>query len=113
MVQARQANRGLPLSALFIAAALVAAMVISAMVATGTLNLTGVQVPAERGQADPALIQSGQDWERQRIDQSLNVDPVLQSGRSWQLHREQEAGTVVPPQREQESDYTHGGLQPR
>lgn len=93
MAQARQADRGLPQSAFYLAAAAVAAIVLSTMLATGTLNLFGFQAPiVDRIQVDPAVFQAGQAWEQQRLAQAGQVDRVSQSGQQWERQRTQQGG---------------------
>jgi len=93
MAQARQAGRALPQSAFYLAAALVAAIILSAMLATGTLNILGARAPiVDRVQVDPAVIQAGRAWERERLAQGGYVDPVRQSGQDWEQQRGQQGG---------------------
>lgn len=91
MAQARQADWAMPQVAIF-AAILVAAIITAAMLATGTLNLPGMQPGTQpRGEVSPALIQAGRDWELQRKQQSGWVDPVIEAGREWERQRKQQS----------------------
>jgi hypothetical protein len=97
MAQMRQVAGAVPHVALYFAAALVVAIVVTAMVTTNTLNLFGAQAPAvQRLQLDPGVVQSGAEWERQRLAQSLQFDPVRQAGADWESQRRQQSGYVDP-----------------
>jgi hypothetical protein len=46
-------------------------IILSAMLATGTLNILGARAPiVDRVQVDPAVIQAGRAWERERLAQA-------------------------------------------
>ena len=93
MAQARQADRALPATAIFLAAAAIAAVVLTAVISTGMLDLFGSQSPASRAGVSPAVLESGRQWELQRRAQSGVVDPVLESGRDWEDQRRQQGAT--------------------
>jgi hypothetical protein len=68
-------------------------IILSAMLATGTLNILGARAPiVDRVQVDPAVIQAGRAWERERLAQGGYVDPVRQSGQDWERQRHQQGG---------------------
>jgi hypothetical protein len=95
MAQTRQAERGIPQSAFYLAAAVVAAIVLSAMVATGSLNLFEARAPiVDRGGVNPAVIQAEREWERQRHQQSGYVDPLIKAGQEWERQRQQQSGAA-------------------
>jgi hypothetical protein len=61
--------------------------------ATGTLNILGARAPiVDRVQVDPAVIQAGRAWERERLAQGGYVDPIRQSGQDWEQQRGQQGG---------------------
>jgi hypothetical protein len=94
MAHAQQAERAFPQTAISIAAAALAVILLAGIVAFSTMNPFGVLAPAgDRIQIDPAVIESGRQWELQRKQQSGYVDPVIESGRQWELQRKQQSGT--------------------
>lgn len=92
MAQARQAERGIPQAAIFMAAALIAAAVLSATLLIGNFNLFGPSATGVRGQATPAVLLSERNWLEQRLEQGGQIDPAVRSAREWERQRLQQSG---------------------
>ena len=93
MAHAHQADRAIPQAAIYLFAALAAATLVMVIVLAGALGPFSVRAPAtDRIQIDPAVIESGRQWELQRKAQSGYVDPVIQAGRDWEQQRKQQSG---------------------
>lgn len=93
MAHARPAERSMPQSAILIPAVLIAALVIGLAVAFGAIDPMPNVTPGERaGTVDPAVLEAGSEWQRQREQQSGYTDPVIQSGRDWEAQRKQQSG---------------------
>jgi len=93
MAQARQADRPIPQSAIYLAAVLIAATALAAVLLLGMLLPDrGVAPATDRGEVSPAVLEAGREWQRQREQQGGFVDPVIQSGRDWEEQRKQQSG---------------------
>lgn len=93
MAQARQADRHIPQSAIYLVAVLIAATALAAFLLLGMLLPDrGVAPATDRGEVSPAVLEAGREWQRQR-EQGGFVDPVSQSGRDWEEQRKQQSGT--------------------
>lgn len=100
MAHARVAERGIPQSAITIIVTVLAAVFLAAVAAFAILDPLGLGAPAEfEVRTTPAVLESGQQWEAQRLQQAGYVDPVAQSGRQWELERLQQSGYANPVQR--------------
>lgn len=75
--------------------AMVFAIVLAAIVAIAALGPLGLFTSGDRIVVDPAVIESGRQWELQRKQQSGWVDPVIESGREWERQRKQQSGQDV------------------
>lgn len=92
MAQARQAERTVPQTPMFLAAAALAA-VFAAIVLLSTLNPFGLLASGEDPiGVSPAVIEAGRQWEAQTRQQIGHVDPAIESGRQWELERKQQSG---------------------
>ena len=99
MAHARVAERGIPQSAITIIFTVLAAVFLAAVAAFAILDPLGLGAPAEfEVRTTPAVLESGQQWEAQRLQQGGYVDPVAQSGRQWELERLQQSGYANPVQ---------------
>jgi hypothetical protein len=93
MAHARVAERGFPYSAAYLILAVLAAVMIAAVAAFVTLDPFGLRAPAVvEIHTTPAVMESGRQWELQRLQQGGYVDPVFDSGRQWELERQQQSG---------------------
>ena len=116
MAQARTAERTLPQAAYLVPVTLAVALVLGVILAFGMIGLPSIDIGTLGTETSPTVIQSGQDWEAQRLQQSGYTDPVTRSGQDWEAQREQQStsdpviqsGQDWDAQREQQS-----GLTPR
>ncbi|MEO8510012.1 MAG: hypothetical protein ABI534_02100 [Chloroflexota bacterium] len=93
MAHARVAERGFPQSAVFIVLAVLVAVMLAAIAAFAILDPFGLRAPAiSEVRTTPAVIDSGRQWEFQRLQQGGYVNPVLDSGRQWEIERLQQSG---------------------
>ena len=92
MAQARQADRGIPQTVIFMVAALVAAVVVSAVLMAGNVNLFGPSSVGDRGEASAAVLRSERSWFQQRLAQSGQLEPAVGSARDWERQRLQQSG---------------------
>jgi len=90
MAQARQAERSIPQAA-FLFPALAAALVLGLIVAFGMVALPRVDVGTLGTETSPAVIQSGDAWQAQRIQQSTHDYGLVQSGVAWEIQRAQQS----------------------
>jgi hypothetical protein len=96
MAHARRAEPAIPQSASYFATAAFAAALLTLIVALA-LDPFGIRAPAGHpSPMSPALIESGQQWELQRLQQGGHVDPLLGSGRDWERQRRQQGGNLDP-----------------
>jgi len=91
MAQARQAERSIPQAAFLFPAALAAALVLGLIVAFGMIALPRVDVGTLGNVTSPAVIQSGHEWQAQRIQQSTHDYGLVQSGFAWEIQRAQQS----------------------
>ena len=91
MTQARQAERSIPQAAFLFPAALAAALVLGLIVAFGMIALPRVDVGTLGNVTSSAVVQSGQDWQAQRIQQSTYEFGLIQSGYAWETQRAQQS----------------------
>ena len=115
MTQARQAERSIPQAAFLFPAALAAALVLGLIVAFGMIALPRVDVGTLGNVTSSAVVQSGQEWQAQRIQQSTHEFGLMQSGYAWETQRAQQSsyvsaltlsGVVWEAQRRQQSGDT-------
>ena len=91
MAHARAAERGFPQSATYIILTVLAAVMLAGIAAFATLDPFGLRAPAiNEVSTTPAVIESGRQWELQRLQQGGIANPVLDSGRQWELERLQQ-----------------------
>lgn len=114
MAQARQAERTLPQAAYLVPATLAVALVLGVILAFGMIAAPSIDLGSLGTDTSATVIQSGQDWEAQRQQQSGYTDPLTQSGQDWEAQREQQSisdpviqsGKDWDAQREQQSGTT-------
>jgi len=75
--------------------AVVAAVAIAATILFGMLN-PGRLSPAttqqgQESQVNPALVEAGREWQRQREQQGGFTDPLTQAGLEWEQQRKQQS----------------------
>lgn len=90
MAQTRQAERSIPQPAYLFFAALAAALVLGIIVAVGMIALPRVDVGTLGNATSPAVMQSGQNWQAQRAQQSTYGYALIQSGVDWDAQRAQQ-----------------------
>ena len=73
MTQARQAERSLPQAANFLPAALAVALILGVIAAFGMIAVPRIDLGSQDNGLSPAVVQSGQDWEAQRQQQSVGA----------------------------------------
>jgi hypothetical protein len=73
------------------AAALLGTAVLGLAISFGAIRLPSLPVTYDRG-VDPAVIDAGREWQRQREQQGGFSDPFTEAGREWQRQREQQGG---------------------
>jgi hypothetical protein len=100
MAHAQPAERASSQTALTLAAAALLAVLLAGIVAFSPLAPFDFGAPTGGNQVSPAVIESGQQWELQRRQQSSYADPLtpalIESGRQWELQRRQQGGYVDP-----------------
>lgn len=95
MAHARQADRAVPHTAIFILAVAAAAVFVTVTLVLSTMGPLRIGAPTSEGyQVEPAVIEAGRDWELQRKAQSGYVDPVIEAGRDWERMRRQQSGAT-------------------
>ena len=94
MTQARQAERSIPQAAFLFPAALAAALVLGLIVAFGMIALPRVHVGTLGNVTSSAVVQSGQEWQAQRVQQSTHEFGLMQSGYAWETQRAQQSTYV-------------------
>lgn len=91
MAYAPQADRGFPLSVIHFAAAALAAVLLAGIVAMATLDPFGFGAGVDSPiQLSPAVLESGRQWELERLQQLGYVDPLVEDGRDWERERRQQ-----------------------
>ena len=120
MAQARQVERTLPQAAFLLPVSLAAALVFGLIVAFGMVAAPSIDLGALGTETSPSVIQSGQDWQAQRSQQSVYATAVTRSGQDWQTQREQQSvysnaviqsGQDWQAQRDQQSGYSNAVIQ--
>ena len=115
MAQARQAQRTLPQAAFLLPATLAVALVLGIVVAFAMIAAPRIDIGTFGNETSPTVIQSGQDWQAQREQQSVFGSAVTRSGQDWDAQRELQSvyGSAVTrsgqdweAQREQQSGST-------
>jgi hypothetical protein len=92
MAHARQADRALPQAAIFLFATLVTVIALGAIVAYTAFGVRVDLPTADRAPSNPALLESGRQWEVERRQQMGEIDPLTRYGRDWEKERRQQGG---------------------
>ena len=98
MAHARRAEPAYyPQSAIYFVTAAVAAVLLTIIAAFAGFDPFGIRTSVDqRITTNPAVVESGRQWELQRLQQGGYVDPVMESGRKWELQRLQQSGDADP-----------------
>lgn len=94
MAQARPAERAFPQAPnypLAAVGAVLAAILIAATLAFAAIDPFGPQGPTVDSPVNPAVLDSGAQWELQRRLQSGDVDPLTEAQREWERQRRQQS----------------------
>jgi hypothetical protein len=92
MAHAQRAERASSQTAITLAAAAFLAVLLAGIVALSALDPFGFPAPANGFRVTPAVAESGQQWEVQRMQQTGYVDSVTVTGDDWERQRRQQSG---------------------
>lgn len=88
MAQATQAGRAIPQAPNYLLAAVGA--ILAAILVAGTIAFAAIAPfggPSDDPVVNPAVFESGTQWELQRRQQSGDVDPLTEAQREWERQR--------------------------
>lgn len=69
------------------AAVAIAVTIVLGMLIPGRVSLPSIGQGQAEGQVNPALVEAGREWQRQREQQGGFTDPLTQAGRDWESQR--------------------------
>ena len=91
MTHVRQAAGGFPTVATHHIAAVAAALLVAGIVAISAFGPLNIQLPlANDPGVNPTVLEAGRRWEIERRAQSGDIEPVIQSGDDWERQRRQQ-----------------------
>lgn len=87
----RRATTLAPGMVALVAAAVIAAAILLVMLIPGRVSLPASESGGQISPANPALIEAGREWQRQRELEGGFTDPVTQSAQDWEQQRKQQS----------------------